>query len=304
MKILLATDGSQYSEHTARFLTRINFSQDDSITVFHAIFAVPFRNDEKFYFSTLKAIKKEIGPRILDSALAILKPVKATVSVQIDEFSPTQCTPENCIMDAAEAANMDMIAMGARGIKGIASAFLGSVTRLVTIKSTKPVLAVKPTVIPHPDSLKILFATDGSDCSRDTGEILSTIPFPDSTEVTIVNVIASGFSDIPERFVLEINDRIKETVAGRREIEFAESEHVLEQSRKVLDKRYKHIHVLSKVGDPSTEILKTGDEIGADLIAVGSRGVRGIEGLLGSVSRNILTHSKCSVLMGKTLKKK
>jgi nucleotide-binding universal stress UspA family protein len=303
MKILLATDGSQYSEHTARFLTRINLSQDDSIIVFHAIFAVPFRNDEKFYFSTLKAIKREIGPRILDSALAILKPVKATVSVQIDEFSPTQCTPDHCIMDAAEAEDIDMIAMGARGIKGIASVFLGSVTRLVTIKSTKPVLAVKPSAISHSNRLKILFATDGSDFSRDTGELLCAIPFPESTEVTIINVISSGFSDIPERFVLEINDKIKEAVAGRREIEFTESEQVLEQARKILDKRYKHIHVLSKVGDPSTEILKTNDEMGADLIAVGSRGVRGIEGLLGSVSRNILTHSKCSVLIGKALKK-
>ncbi len=304
MKILLATDGSQYSECAAQFLTRLDWSQDDAITVFHAVFAIPFRNDEKFYFSTLKAIKKEIAPWILDSALAILKPVKAIVSVQIDEFPANQCTPERCIIDAAESSDMDMIAMGARGIRGIASALLGSVTRLVTIKSTKPVLVVKPSARTHYDGLKILFATDGSDCSRDTGEFLSSIPFPDSTEVTIVNIISSGFSDIPERFVLEINERIKEAVANRREIEFSESEHVLGQSRKVLSKRYKHIHVLSKVGDPSTEILKAGDEMGADIIVVGSRGVRGVEGLLGSVSRNILTHSKCSVFIGKTLKKR
>jgi len=38
----------------------------------------------------------------------------------------------------------------------------------------------------------------------------------------------------------------------------------------------------------------------ADLVAVGSRGFRGIKGMLGSVSRNILTHSKGSVLIGKS----
>jgi nucleotide-binding universal stress UspA family protein len=304
MKILLATDGSQYSESAAQFLTRLNLSQDDAITVFHAIFAVPFRNDEKFHFSTLTAIKKELAPRILDSAAAILKPVKATVSVQIDEFSPNQCTPERCIIDAAESSDMDFIAMGARGIKGIASAFLGSVARLVTIKSTKPVLVVKPSERSRSDSMKILFAADGSECSRDTGEFLSSLPFPDSTEVTAVNIISSAFSDIPERFVLEINDRIKESVAGRRELEFTESTGILEETRKILSKRYKHVHVLPKVGDPSTEILKMGDDMDADLIVVGSRGIRRTEGLLGSVSRNILTHSKCSVLVGKTLKKK
>ena len=67
MKVLLATDGSEYSEHAAKFLTRINWSNDDSITVFHAVYAVPFRQNEKFYFNTLKALKKEIAPRILDS---------------------------------------------------------------------------------------------------------------------------------------------------------------------------------------------------------------------------------------------
>jgi len=42
MRILLATDGSECSETAARFLTRINWSPRDSITVFHAIFALPF----------------------------------------------------------------------------------------------------------------------------------------------------------------------------------------------------------------------------------------------------------------------
>ncbi len=38
----------------------------------------------------------------------------------------------------------------------------------------------------------------------------------------------------------------------------------------------------------------------ADIIAVGSKGMRGIKGMLGSVSRYVLGHSGCSVLIGKT----
>ncbi len=302
MKILLATDGSEYSGKAAEFLTRINWSRDDSITVFHAIYAVPFRYDEKFYFNTLKAIKKEIAPRILDSALAILKPVRANISVEIDEFSPSRCTPDHCIVNAAESSGMDLIAMGARGIRGVASVFLGSVTRLVAINSSKPVLVVKPAAGIIPDKMKILFATDGSDHSRATGKFLSSIPFPENTEVTIVNIISSAFSDVPERFVMEINERIKEVVAGARTMEFTESENILEQARENLSKRFKNIHVLSKVGDPSEEVLRTGETIEADVIAVGCRGLRGIKGIMGSVSRNILTHSKSSVLIGKTCK--
>ena len=72
-----------------------------------------------------------------------------------------------------------MIIMGARGIRGIESFFVESVTRKVSIKSPKPVLIVKLPVHEITDGLKVLFATDGSDYSRGTGEILSKMPFYD-----------------------------------------------------------------------------------------------------------------------------
>ena len=302
MKILLATDGSEYSKRAAEFLTRMDWSPEDSIKVFHAIYAIPFQYDEKFHFSTLKAIKKDIAPRVLDAAVAVLGSVQASISVEIEEGSPNQCTPEQCIIDAAESSGTDAIVMGARGIKGIESVFIGSVTRLVTIKSSKPVLVVKQAARIKSDKMKILFATDGSDYSRATGEFLSAIPFPDNTEVTILTVVSSSFSDIPERFAMEIDERIKEVVASTRARELTESEKIVKQARGSLNKRFKDIPVLSKVGDPSTEILKTAETMEADIIAVGCRGLRGMKGIMGSVSRNILTHSKCSVLIGKPRK--
>jgi nucleotide-binding universal stress UspA family protein len=300
MKILFATDGSQYSERAAEFLTRLQWSPDDAITVFHAIYEIPFQDDDAFHLSMLEAIKAEIAPRILDSAVAVLKQVQASISVEIEESSPVRCTPEQCIINAAESSGADLIVMGARGIKGIASVLIGSVTRLVAINASKPVMVVKPASGAPSRSMKILFATDGSDPSRVAGESLSSIPFPDATEVTIVNIVASSFSDIPERFVLEINERIKEVVASARAIELSRSGKIIEQAREDLRKRFKKIQVLSKIGDPSTEILKIADTMQADLIAVGSRGFRGIKGILGSVSRNILTHSKSAVLIGKS----
>jgi len=79
----------------------------------------------------------------------------------------------------------------------------------------------------------------------------------------------------------------------------SQSGKIIEYAKDVLQKRFKKIQVLSKVGDPSTEILRIAEKLGADLIAVGSRGLRGIKGLMGSVSRNVLTHARCSVLIGK-----
>jgi len=300
MKILFATDGSQYSERAAEFLTRLQWSPNDAITVFHAIYEIPFHDDDAFHLSTLKAIKAEIAPRILDSAVAILKPAHATISVEIEESSPARCTPEQCIITAAESSGADLIVMGARGIKGIASALIGSVTRLVAIHASKPVMVVKQASSAPSRPMKILFATDGSEPSLATGELLCSIPFSDASEIIIVNIVASSFADIPERFVLEINERIKEVVASARTVELSHSEKIIDQAREALRKRFKKIQVISMVGDPSTEILKIADTAHVDLIAMGSRGFRGIKGMLGSVSRNILTHSKGSVLIGKS----
>lgn len=299
MKILFATDGSEYSNSAARFLTRLNWSHEDSLTVFHAIYAVPFRDDEQFYFNTLTAIKKELAPRIIDSALAVLRPVQASISVEIGESPPVQCTPEQCILDAAESAGADCIVMGARGIRGLTSYVLGSVTRLVAIRSSRPVLVVKPDVSSRPGALTILFAADGSEASLAAADFAASLPFPDDTTVTVAHIISSPFDDVPERYLMEVTERVKEAVAGTRAMEFAEAEKIIERARAALRKRFKNIQVVTKVGDPSLELLNEGEKAAADLIAAGSRGLRGLKGMLGSVSRNVLTHSKCSVLIGK-----
>jgi nucleotide-binding universal stress UspA family protein len=297
MKVLLATDGSLSSEGAASFLTRMAWSPDDAITVFHAVYAVPFHYDEKFYWTTLQSIKKESAPKILDSAVAILKPVRAGISVEIEEGALNQCTPEQCIIKAAEASGMDFIAMGASGTKGLASVFIGSVSRAVANNALKPVLIVKQQAPVTEDRMRVLFAADGSDHSRSTAEFLTSLPFPDTTEITVVHVIPSNFLDVPERFVLEIDERVKAAVTSIRTREFKEAEKIIEQARAYLGGKFKQIHVLSRVGDPSTEILKAGEAMEADLIAVGRRGSRGLTGTLGSVSRNILNHAACSVLI-------
>jgi len=297
MKILLATDGSEYSKGAARFLRCLNLSADDEITVFHALYWIPFLYDRESYYGTLKEIKKDVAPRIIDSVSEILKPVNARISTAIIDGPP-----EEYIIDAAMDSGMDMIVMGARGIKGIETLFVGSVTRKVAIKSPIPVIVTKLPVSEKPDELKILFATDGSDYSRANGEFLSRIPFHDNTKIAIVNVMPLDFLEIPESIVPEIIERTVELADKIRSMRFSASQRIVDQAREYLIKRFKNIEIFSECGDPSAEILKAADRLETDLIAVGCRGLRGIRGMMGSVSRNILTHSRCSVLIGKTCK--
>jgi len=297
MKILLATDGSQYSQLAAKFLRCLNLSLDDEITVLHVVYWIPFLYDKESYFGVLKSIKEEIAPKVIDSILNILKDVKAKISTAIIDGSP-----EQCIVDIASESNMDLIVMGARGVKGIKSFFIGSVTNAVALHASKPVFITKPPGCHQSEKLKILFATDGSDHSIATAKLLSQIPFPENTGITIVNVTRPVLLDMPQTFVPAINERMIEIADQAKATEVMYSERIIVQAREYLKDRFKNINILSKEGDPSTEILETSAESKTDIIAVGCRGLKGIKGMMGSVSRNVLTHSKCSVLIGKMCK--
>lgn len=294
MKILLATDGSEYSEIAAHFLSHLCLTQDDEILILHVISSVPFRDDRDSYYEGLKRIKREIAPRILDSAVNILKHLDVRLSTAIID-----AYPDSGIIDVALESGGSLIVMGARGLRGIRSFLLGSVTRAVAINSPVPVLVVKPSKKKTEGTLRILYATDGSDFSRETGIFLTSIPFPEETSFTILNVIPSNYISIPDRYLIEVGERVKEAVARIRESEATRSDMTVREARDILGRRFKNIGVSVRFGDPSIEILNEASSVEADIIAVGSSGLRGIKGMLGSVSRYVLGHSECSVLVGK-----
>lgn len=292
MKILLATDGSLYSEAATRFLTHMELSSDDTAMVLHSVYWVPFMYDMESYYVNLAEIKKELAPRIIDSAIEILSPLKASISTAIVDGSP-----ERYILETAKESGADLIVMGARGIKGLTAAILGSVTKVVGLKAEVPVLVVKAPERAVPTDMDVLFATDGSEHAAKAADCLVRMPLSVTSEITTIHVVRSSFADIPDRFAAEVNDRMKTELAAIRAAEFSNAETVLEAARSVIATKYRAVRGITKVGDPAEEILKTADELGSHLIVIGCRGMKGIASMMGSVSRNVLTHSNCSVLI-------
>jgi nucleotide-binding universal stress UspA family protein len=294
MKILLATDGSEFSEGAAKFLTKLALTSEDEISILYVVSWVPILSEWESLFPDMQYMREGVVPKILESTENILKTVKAKVSGTFLEGYP-----DKSIVDTVKETGIDLVVMGSRGMRGIGSYLVGSVTRMVAVNSPRPVLVIKPPMQELSGKLKILFATDGSSHSEAVGKVLTTIPFPGDSEITVLNVISSPFEDIPERFALEINDRIKDIVADARSKEFKESDSILEKSSQILSGRFSKIEKISIIGEPADTILKEADTLHADIIAVGSSGMRGIRGLLGSISRKVLNQSQCSVLIGK-----
>jgi len=66
MNILFATDGSEHSEHAAKFICSFNFSEKDEIKIIHAISWLPVMREWESLAEDFQTIREEVVPKILD----------------------------------------------------------------------------------------------------------------------------------------------------------------------------------------------------------------------------------------------
>jgi nucleotide-binding universal stress UspA family protein len=295
MKILIPTDGSEYSESAAHFLLRLNLSSHDEISILHVVSEDPLQDSEDYYSRRIREVKQFIAPKILEHTLEILKPVPSKINTLVMDGYP-----DTCIVDTAVNLNADLIIMGPKRVKGIRSHIVGSITKSVSINSPKPILVIKPLQGNVPERVKILFPTDGSYYAQKACELLTLMPFHDTTEITVLHVVTPALYDMPEQYMTKMDTGMKEDLKSLADREFGESEEVFTKAAIYLRKRFSHFDSLTKIGDPTDEILQTAYELKPDIIALGSKGMGGFRGVIGSISRYILSVAECSVLIGKT----
>ena len=60
------------------------------------------------------------------------------------------------------------------------------------------------------------------------------------------------------------------------------------------------VEIHTDVGNPADVIVRVADEVGADLIVVGSKGMQGKRRILGSVPNSVAHKAGCHVLVAKT----
>ncbi len=198
------------------------------------------------------------------------------------------------LIDAARDLNADLVVVGSRGLGGLQSMLLGSVANEVATQAPCPVLVARtPTVG------RMVVATDGSSGADaiasylDAWGAFSGIP----SDVVAVAVPDNPAWELMVTLSTLGDDRVEQ---GRAAL----AERASTDARSMADRLTAvgipaEAHPLN--GDPAAEIVAHAERIGADLVAVGSRGLTGLDRLLlGSVARNVVSHARCSVLVVRT----
>jgi nucleotide-binding universal stress UspA family protein len=138
---------------------------------------------------------------------------------------------------------------------------------------------------------KILLATDGS---REASLAARTA----------VNLADKTGSELHVAFVLRTQDALDYDALGF-DVE-RPSEEVRRMGKRLLDEQVRQVEEAGgtvagahlRTGRPDQEIVAAGEDMGAGLIVLGSRGLGGIKrALMGSVSDSVVRHAHCPVMV-------
>ena len=145
-KVLLATDGSEYSQKAAQYTGQLCQKLEDceitALYVKNLSFSVLGLAEEP-YFETLPDSKlmQEQLDKVASSALAAAQEVLKDSGRRVTLRSEWG-RPPDVICRVAEQENFDLIVVGERGMGGIVGFFLGSVSQRVATRAKVPVLIV------------------------------------------------------------------------------------------------------------------------------------------------------------------
>jgi nucleotide-binding universal stress UspA family protein len=284
-RILLSTDGSEYSEGAVREAIRLAKKCSSTLTVLSVL-------DYNPEFDT-------VAPQIIEKrekdAREHLDAVKARA-----EQEGVDCTtvvrksedPYQDIVAEAVKSKSTMIVMGRRGRTGLKRLMMGSVTARVIGHAPCNVL-----VVPKAAQLEfknIVVATDGSKYSAAAvSEALGLAKWNRST-LTVISVVPSELmtpTDI-------------DFTMTQRELIVEKDMHEAEKNAKAVKEAAQKEGVTVKAfvlsGRPADAIIETAQEKNADLIVLGSHGRTGVERLLmGSVAERVIVLASCPVLVVK-----
>jgi nucleotide-binding universal stress UspA family protein len=295
-KILLATDGSKEAELAGRAAVELAARTGSELHMVHVFGIMPWypvypegadldetKPEDPLAEEDLQRTSERRARELLDTEVEKIGSLGGTVAqAHLGEGGPAQE-----IVGLAEEISAGLIVVGSKGLGGIRRALMGNVSDSVVRHAHCPVLVVRGQAVAFP--AKILLATDGSEEGRLAATTAADVAARTDSELHVVHVGEVRPVYHPERHGYP-----------------ARYEELREEARRLLEGQVDEIGSTGgtvakahlRMGRPEEEIILLGEETGANLIVMGSRGLGGIRRtLMGSVSDSVVRHAHCPVLV-------
>lgn len=301
MKILLATDGSLHAQAARELLKRLPLPAPIELTIMTVLSQErPVYPDEMMLNDEVQGLlqqwraaeRRAAQQRLAGEAAACVKK-GWTVATRVDEGHIAQQ-----IMATADALDIDLIAVGARGLSAVQRFLLGSVSEKVmrhapcsvliarTVDEQKAVAAVT-----RPDTaMRILLAYDASPAAQAALDMLAGWPLPRQTQIHLITVLT-----LITYYRMDILQQLSAEWQEERRTAQAELERAADRLRCATT----HLTTELQEGlDAGQLIISAAADFNASLVMLGQRGKSRIEHfVLGSVASRVVHHAPCSVLL-------
>ena len=290
-KILLATDGSEDATLAGQLALEIAAKTGSELHIVHVL-GVPTLVEVAEWEPVEQA--KRQAQAFLDRQVEQIK----AGGVRVVESYLRRGRPPAEIVRLSEELGVGLIIVGSRGLGAVRRALMGSVSHAVVRHAHCPVLVARPAGeegAPVSFLDRILVATDGSKEAALAFEMAVGLATRLGSELHLVTV---GGEYHPGYEISGHPALLEET---RRELE-REARQLLDQQVKTIEEAGASVadaH-LAIEGRPEAEIVRVGEEVGAGLIVLGSRGRGPLRrALLGTVSDSVVRLAHCPVLVAR-----
>ncbi len=283
MKVLLTTDGSESAEKAIRWFSKLPISHSSSYEVMTVSSYIAYGLVPSDVHDELARLESAHALEAYQRAEGILREV-GIMAKQVTCWGQAA----DQITSYAKESKVDLIVVGAQGMSFVEQILIGSTSETVARHAPCSVLIVRAMQATSSNSgvpLSVAVASDGSETDKQLAAQINALAVSNETKFHLISVIEHPYLLEPG---VEYDTKIT------RETSLA-----LDRLAEELTKSSSHIekHVYEKIHVASC-IIKHVQTHSTDLLVVGDKGRSAISRFfLGSVSRVLLNHSPCSIML-------
>jgi len=216
--ILIPTDYSENAHHALRFAIYISEITPLKICVFHwSEILIPTSIPQHLYKELYEQQTESRLVQLKSDTAKVLKSMELSENAkQIHYVLKDGSNLDDCLVDAVNENQVDLVIMGTHGAGGIKKMFFGSNTSRIIEKAQIPVLAV-PSDYKLAPIRKIAYASDLKNVKKEVGELVKFAKvFNASIEIFHVFPSFPQWIDPSKENIEKINEELNEIYHGQK----------------------------------------------------------------------------------------